>query len=372
MMRLSAVVLATFALVASGCGQTTTGTGPATLPPCPVASRPATSSSGVISGQLQFPSDFVPPLTLYAVPVEGMHASSVRSGLGCYLTMQTVFDQTVYHFLGVPPGTYFVLAAMGGMISQPAVSPGSRIAVVPSRFGGAYTLAVLCYASGARTNEPLRCDDHSLLPVTVEPGQTVSGADIVDWYTDPNFYPQLPSDAARPTVLPAAASAFASSSDAAVWSAQAQTGGLYASGASQCPINRACVWFEGGQHDGVGAAYFLGRAGSNNDLLFCAAYTYRDSAGWHDVGTNCRISVAFPAVGATGAVFSMGTDCVNVRAHPGRKGAIVGCLPSGTEVMVDEGPTYVPELDPSLAPRDQLWWHLKGHGWMVHRCLVFC
>src|ERR1700674_2271946 len=282
-MRLAPVAVATAALVAGGCSPATTGTSQATLPPCLVASSPATSRSGVITGHLQYPSDFIPPLTLYAVPVDGMNANSVRSGPGCYQSLQTVFDQTAYHFLGVPPGTYYVLAARGGMISQAAVSSGGRTAAVPSRFGGAYTVAVLCYASNARSSGPFSCDDHSLLPLTVEPGRSVSGVDIVDWYADPTFYPLLPGDAPGPTALPAAPSDFASARDAAIWSAQARSGGIYESGPNDCPVNHACVWFDGDQRNGVDSAYFVGRAGSNTDLLFCAVYVYRESAGWHEV-----------------------------------------------------------------------------------------
>jgi hypothetical protein len=54
------------------------------------------------------------------------------------------------------------------------------------------------------------------------------------------------------------------------------------------------------------------------------------------------------------------TDCVNVRDAPGPKGAVVGCVKSGTVVQIDGGPVYSP-----MASINGVWWHLAGRGWIA-------
>jgi hypothetical protein len=67
----------------------------------------------------------------------------------------------------------------------------------------------------------------------------------------------------------------------------------------------------------------------------------------------------------------IGSGCINVRASPGYAGKIVECLPVDTTVTIDRGPVFVPESTASEAgDLNRLWWHLVGHGWMVHQYLT--
>ena len=67
-----------------------------------------------------------------------------------------------------------------------------------------------------------------------------------------------------------------------------------------------------------------------------------------------------------------GGGCINVRASPGYSGKLVACLPVDTTVTIDDGPVFVQESTPSDAGNlNRLWWHLVGHGWMVHQYLTW-
>jgi hypothetical protein len=128
-----------------------------------------------------------------------------------------------------------------------------------------------------------------------------------------------------------------------------------------CPANRACRSI-GEEHAGIQAAYFVGAAGSNADLLACGTYVYKDSSGWRALRSQCRARTVFPGVGQSGEVLlPMGdTSCVNVRTAPGSNGVVVGCLNAGTAARVDDGPVYSP-----MASMDGIWWHVAGKGWMA-------
>jgi hypothetical protein len=301
-------------------------------------------------------------MTVYAIPVTAIHASSVRSSATCYQTVQTVLNQGTFHILDMAPGDYYVLASTVSAV----IVPASESRGFPSQavFGGAYTKAVPCGLE-------YTCTDHSLIPVTLHGGQTTPVVEVTDWYVEPGVFPSLPANAPRPISLAPAPAGFSSAQEAARYYAQVALGGVYTE--SACPVNRACLSV-GAEHDGVASAYFVGTAGSNADLRSCAYYVYQDSAGWHNVNVLCSGgSPVFPSVGATGTVSGgLGdTECVHVRATPGRTGAVAGCLALGTTVAIDQGPVFVADSDPSLSAVDHLWWHLKGHGWMVHRYLGY-
>lgn len=108
--------------------------------------------AGVISGDLYYPSEGIPPLRIVAFEVENwnsFYSKEVHAGR----TYQ----------LEVPPGTYYVLAYV--------LDPG----VMDPDFSGAYSQFVLCGLQAG-------CEDHSLVPVKVLPGETVNGIDLADWY----------------------------------------------------------------------------------------------------------------------------------------------------------------------------------------------
>jgi hypothetical protein len=157
-------------------------------PPSPTA----TSQAGAITGRLGYPSEFIPPLTVYAIsttdqrvwfsvdvpryppasPATPLPQGTFRPG-----------EEPRYTITGVAPGTYYVLAYRNdGQTPDP----------------GAYTraaqAAILYCRPGA---PPAPCDDHSLVPVTVAAGQTVSGIDVTDWTV--GFVQPSPTIPPRPT-----------------------------------------------------------------------------------------------------------------------------------------------------------------------------
>jgi hypothetical protein len=135
----------------------------ALVPTTATATSPTvTLESGFISGHLSYPSDFIPPLRIVAW--------SVADGSYYYLdTPLNTFEYT----LEVPAGTYNVIAY---------VIPAEGL---PSDYAGGYTQMVPCGLSYG-------CDDHSLIPVTVEAGSTASNIDPGDWYATAPAFPPMP------------------------------------------------------------------------------------------------------------------------------------------------------------------------------------
>jgi len=126
-------------------------------------------SKGTISGEITYPSEFLPPQRIVAFDVNDMNThymTEVHSG--------------VTYSLELPPGTYYVLAYVIDLEALGA-TPG---------LSGAYSQAVLC---GLQYG----CDDHSLVPVQVNAGQTMAGIDPVDWYLPPGEDAGWPSDPAK-------------------------------------------------------------------------------------------------------------------------------------------------------------------------------
>ncbi len=297
-------------------------------------------------------------MTVFAIPLTAIRASTVRSQATCFQTVQTVGYQQTFHILGLAPGDYYVFATI-----IPAITTASmaRLSSREPFFGASYTKAVVCGLD-------YTCTDHSLIPVTVQAGEVTGGIAVTDWYPDPGVFPKVPTNVPPPNTLPPEPASFSSAMGAAIYYGQT-VGGVYTQ--SGCPVNRACVTL-GDEHDGVDSAYFGANAGSNSDYLRCGIYVFRDSTGWHSVDVRCTSKpAAFPAVGTSGVVIGqMGdNECVHVRRTPGRTGTVVGCLAPGTTVAIDAGPVFVNDADPSLGPVDRLWWHLTSRGWMVHAYL---
>jgi hypothetical protein len=116
-----------------------------------------------VSGKLCFPSEVIPPLTLYFQNT----ASQATSQLA------TTQNQTTYT-IDLPPGEYIAYAWL----------PDATM-------GGAYSPAVPCGLS-------VECTDHRPLPFQVEAGQTTAGIDICDWYGQPGEVPAPPDSAQVP------------------------------------------------------------------------------------------------------------------------------------------------------------------------------
>jgi hypothetical protein len=185
-------------------GATPSPTAPsATAPATPAQSAPSASSSpqptapqaGTITGNLSYPADFVPPLTVYAVSITDQRiffsVETPRYGGGPNPSPSSVPVPPgggTYTITGVTPGTYYVFAYRDDHLPNDFTGPAlySKFVVTcmqPSRAG-------LPYPSGACDGGPTA--DHSLVPITVRAGETVSRIDPWDWTSQqqPNLPPR--------------------------------------------------------------------------------------------------------------------------------------------------------------------------------------
>jgi nucleoid-associated protein YgaU len=115
---------------------------------------------GTITGLLSFPSERIPPLTIFAIRID--------NGLSTYYSIETTEHQSSYT-IEVDPGVYNVFAYRDD-------------------FAGGYTKYVTC-GMGAS------CSKHSLLPVKVKSGKTVKNIDLADWYAPAGTFPSRPDGA---------------------------------------------------------------------------------------------------------------------------------------------------------------------------------
>src|SRR2546430_2228102 len=135
-----------------------------TAMPAPIVT-PAGVTVGSVTGRFGYPSDMIPALALYALPVtntaDGRHVIVRERWTGSPPESQGGGRFT----MSLPAGTYYFVA-----YSREA--PGSGV-----RPAGGYTQFVTC---GSQRS----CGSHALLPVSVTAGQTVSNIDITDWFVD--------------------------------------------------------------------------------------------------------------------------------------------------------------------------------------------
>jgi hypothetical protein len=184
-----------------------------------------------------------------------------------------------------------------------------------------------------------------------------------------NAYPLVPAGGPSVAPLPDVSASYADALAAARYEARRGTGasnvvqGVF----DQCPTNEACVALQE-KHDGIRSAYFDARAGSNSEVVACGVYVFEDGGGWHPLNTACGV---YPVPGRSLSATFMGSGCINVRSDPGYTSKIVECLPVDTTVTIDRGPVFLQEAAASDAANlNRLWWHLVGHGWMVHQYLT--
>lgn len=127
--------------------------------PFPPMPGPApTAQTGSLTGSLSYPSEYIPPLRVFAYQVETQN----------YLFVDTVENQSTYQIDNLPAGYYEVVAY-----------------TFDGRLAGGYTQAVPCGLS-------VECTDHSLIQVPVNSGQTVTGVDPGDWYAPAGTFPPPP------------------------------------------------------------------------------------------------------------------------------------------------------------------------------------
>ena len=122
------------------------------------ASTIASGPTGSVSGsELMYPADSMPALAIYATST----SDSQR-----YFFVVTRAGELSYSISGVAPGAYYVIAYLANPPS------GNFKALV-----GGYTHEVACALSGATD-----CNDHTLIPVTVQPGGAVKDINPNDYY----------------------------------------------------------------------------------------------------------------------------------------------------------------------------------------------
>jgi hypothetical protein len=141
---------------------------------------------GAITGRFGYPSDFIPALTVYAISVNDpkVFLSVDFAGVGNppRPTPPPGVSQPTYTLTGIAPGTYYVLAYRNDQNSGLAAYTRYTVECEQATQGGQFsTPAPACAAN-----------DHSLLPVTVRAGETVSRIDITDWVFQQNGYPPRP------------------------------------------------------------------------------------------------------------------------------------------------------------------------------------
>lgn len=126
------------------------------FPPMP-GPAPA-EGTGSITGALSYPSEYIPPLRVFAFQV----------GSENYFYVDTAENQSSYQFDNLPTGYYQVVAY-----------------TLNGKLAGGYTQAVPCGLT-------VDCTDHSLIEVPVNSGQVVTGVDPGDWYAPEGSFPSAP------------------------------------------------------------------------------------------------------------------------------------------------------------------------------------
>jgi hypothetical protein len=136
----------------------------------------------------------VPPLTVYAITVSDssvwFSTDTPRFGnpLSATLPPGPTWPPAGpgNYSVGVPPGSYYVIAYRNDTAEAP----------VYKNFPGAFTQwAATCASSDPKVPSPPPgpcSSDHSLRPVAVTAGLTVSHIDIVDWFFQSGDYPPRP------------------------------------------------------------------------------------------------------------------------------------------------------------------------------------
>lgn len=114
---------------------------------------------GKIEGKLGYPSEGIPELTVVAFDTLDEKK---------YFMVDTQVNQSSFTILNVDPGSYFVVAYAKN-----------------DKTSGSYTKAVPCGLS-------VECTDHTMIDVIVNPGETVTGIAVTDWYAPSGVFPKKP------------------------------------------------------------------------------------------------------------------------------------------------------------------------------------
>lgn len=161
-----------------------TATPTPTTPASPLTERPAATPGRSYHRQVPNGSDFIPPVTVFAISTTDPRVwyAVVFTGFGSppRPTPPPGVLQPTYTITGVAPGTYWVVAYRDdGQLPDP----------------GYYSRRVDCL----RTTPSGPCPDASLVPATVIAGQTTTGIDVISWGPPNPAAPSSPTFPPRPT-----------------------------------------------------------------------------------------------------------------------------------------------------------------------------
>ena len=145
-----------------------TTTSVSTVAPTATVAPSATNvpvASGSITGELAYPSDFIPAMKIFAV--------STADSSKWYRTDTPLNPAgAAYTLSNIPAGTYRVYAYTSN--STPA-----------NWAGGSYTEYVRCGMQPP-------CSNHTVIDITVSPGHATEGVHLRDWYAGQGAYPPPP------------------------------------------------------------------------------------------------------------------------------------------------------------------------------------
>lgn len=166
-------------------------TSPASPTPTALLATAAPSTpapaAGVVTGRVLYQAGFIPAVTVYAINVADQ-ARSFFVQRPRFAEGQGPDDRATYSITGVAPGTYYVVAWRDSdptATNQPGLYSQFVVRCVQAAMAGVSPLPLECNNS--------RTGDHSLVPVTVRSGETVSRIDVGDWSYDQASYPPRPA-----------------------------------------------------------------------------------------------------------------------------------------------------------------------------------
>lgn len=148
---------------------------PDVMPTAPVNEEPAMPTDaplptfGSISGNLSYPSEFIPSMRVVAFRLANGQPS------GEFVFVETALNQANYQLDNLDPGQYWVVAY--------TIPEGDG---APQGLAGGFSQAVPCGLS-------VECGDHALLAVDVVSGQTTTDINPGDWYAPEGAFPPDPA-----------------------------------------------------------------------------------------------------------------------------------------------------------------------------------
>jgi hypothetical protein len=152
----------------------------------PVA-LPTPVEAGAITGRILYNAGFIPALTVYAINTADQ-ARSFFVQRPRFAEGQGPNDRATYSITGVAPGTYWVVAWRDSdptATNQPGLYSQFVVRCVQPALAGVSPPPPECNNS--------QTADHTLVPVTVRSGETVSRIDVGDWSYDQASYPPRPT-----------------------------------------------------------------------------------------------------------------------------------------------------------------------------------